>query len=301
MKESFVMSLEKISFKAIDGVDLEGILYKANTRTEQIIVSIHGMTSNCFKKREDIIAKYATNNNIDYLAFNNRGHDIMSYITKNKDGKKIRQISGTSFEDILDSYYDIKGALQYVCSLGYTRVYIQGHSLGCTKIIYAYNKMRENKEKILEKIESIILLSLIDIPKVQEFYLGKNFDLYLKYAESIEKEGKTEILMPRESFIHPISVKTYLRYFKYNNEINFARYSENNYDFVELNNIRVPLFMRWGTDNEMIIQKPDELCTKLKNKIKNNKLDVDYIDGANHGYNGKEDILAGQIINFIKK
>ena len=57
--------------------------------------------------------------------------------------------------------------------------------------------------------------------------------------------------------------------------------------------------MRWGNKNEMILQKADELVTNLNNIITNSEKDIDYIDGANHRYNEKEEILANQIINFI--
>ena len=34
--------------------------------------------------------------------------------------------------------------------------------------------------------------------------------------------------------------------------------------------------------------------------IKNKKIDINYIEGANHTYTEKEDILANEIVNFIK-
>ena len=50
----------------------------------------------------------------------------------------------------------------------------------------------------------------------------------------------------------------------------------------------------------MVIQKMDVLIPRLKEKIKNKKLNVGYIDGANHSYQGKEDILAKEIMHFIE-
>ena len=65
--------MELINFMATDGVNLEGILYKASFNiNEKIILSVHGMTSNCFKKRDIEIAKKANEKGIDYFAFNNR-------------------------------------------------------------------------------------------------------------------------------------------------------------------------------------------------------------------------------------
>ena len=105
--------------------------------------------------------------------------------------------------------------------------------------------------------------------------------------------------MPKDPFIHPISVKSFLRYSKYNKDIDFARYGEDK-EFEKINNIDVPLMMRWGNDNEMILQKADELVDNMNTYIHNARKDIDYIDGANHGYNDKEELLATQIIDFIK-
>ena len=107
--------------------------------------------------------------------------------------------------------------------------------------------------------------------------------------------------MPEESFINPISVKTFLIYTKDNEEINFARYSDSNYDFKELNEIDVPLFMRFGNDNEMIIQKAEDLVGLLNSKINKKEKDISFINGADHSYHRKEKVLSDEIISFIKK
>ena len=290
--------MEKVDFLATDGIELSGILYNGKEKNEKIILSIHGMASNCMKTRDTIIAKNANENNIDYFCFNNRGSEIVKYISKNINGKKEKELAGTAYEDVLEWYEDIVGAILKLKELGYKDIYLQGHSLGCTKIVYTYNELLEEKETdLLNSIKGVILLSLIDIPMAIKVYTGEKFEQYLKLAE--EKENKLE-LMPTSSFIHPISVKTFLRYAKDNKEIDFARYGRDN-ELEKLNNIKAPLFMRWGNDNEMILQKADELVSMVSNLIQNENKDINYIDGANHSYNEKEEILAKEIIEFIKK
>ena len=39
----------------------------------------------------------------------------------------------------------------------------------------------------------------------------------------------------------------------------------------------------------------------LKNKLNNKYFDIGYIDGANHSYYGKEDVLASEICGFLKE
>lgn len=293
--------MKKIDFLATDGLKLNGLLYESNQKTDKVILSVHGMSSNCLKNREDILSKCMNQNNIDYFCFNNRGSELVRYIQKDINGEKEKLLGGTTYEDVLEGYEDIVGAILKLRELGYKEIYLQGHSLGCTKIVYTYNELKEEEENdILDSIKGIILLSLIDIPKTLEIYLGENFNSYLRLAEEKEQEGKVKDLMPKEAFIHPISVKTFLRYAKYNKDIDFAGYGRDN-KLEKLNNIDIPLFMRWGNDKEMIIQKADELVSLVNYIIINDKKDIDYIDGSNHSYEGKEELVAKQIIKFINK
>ena len=89
-----------------------------------------------------MIAKEANKAGIDYFCFNNRGSEIAKYIEKNMDGKKEKRIAGTAYEDVLEGYEDIVGAMLKLKELGYQNIYLQGHSLGCTKIVYTYNELK---------------------------------------------------------------------------------------------------------------------------------------------------------------
>ena len=65
-----------------------------------------------------------------------------------------------------------------------------------------------------------------------------------------------------------------------------------------MNNIKIPLFLRWG-ETDLIIQDLEELIEELKEKIKNEKLDIAYIKDTDHGFTKKEKILGEQICNFV--
>lgn len=291
--------LKKIYFELEDKVELVGLLHKPQNDTNEVVISIHGMQSNCFKKREDILATNINEAEIAYFAFNNRGAELMSY-TKKTNGSKILN-GGSVYEDVQESYYDIKGAINKMIELGYTKIHLQGHSLGCTKIVYSYNRLKKENYKNLSNIKSVILLSLVDIVDLQKYDLG--IDKYNRMLDlAIEKESRNEEmdLMPFDSFDHPISVKTYLRYFRDNKEVDIIKYWDKNYNFPELNNIQVPLFLRWG-QKDLVIQELDELIKFLKYKIKNEKLDIAYIKGTDHGYTGKESELGKEIVNFIER
>ena len=290
--------LEKVYFELEGKVELVGLLHKPENTTDEVVISIHGMQSNCFKKREDILAKVINNAGIAYFAFDNRGANLMCY-TKKTDGTKTLN-GGSVYEDVLESYYDIKGAIEKMLELGYTKIHLQGHSLGCTKIVYAYNRLKKENYKNLENIQSIILLSLVDLVDLQKYDLGiDKYNKMLEFAIDKETKGEEMELMPFDSFDHPISVKSYLRYYRDNQEIDFAKFNDNNYDFKEINNINIPLFLRWS-ENDLVVQKLDELIEFLKTKINNPKLDIGYIKNTDHGYTNKEEVLGEEIKKFLK-
>ena len=289
--------LEKIYFETEDNVELFGLLHKPNVNTDEIVISVHGMQSNCLKKREDILARNITAEGIAYFAFNNRGTELMCY-TKKTDGSKTLN-GGSAYEDVLESYYDIKGAINKMIELGYKKIHLQGHSLGCTKIVYTYNKLKEERNNILDNVKSIILLSLVDLVDLQKYDLGiDKYNEVLQYAIQKESEGEEMDLLPLDSFDHPISVKTYLRYYRDNKEIDFAKFWDRNYTFPELNNIQIPLFLTWG-EKDLVVQKLNELIEFLEEKIANANLDIGYIKDTDHGYTNKEEELGKEIIKFI--
>lgn len=292
--------MEVIYFLATDGIKLDGLLSTTcKDKTEDIILSVHGMATNCMKKRETTMAKIANENGIDYFCFNNRGSELVKYTRRYTEGKREKELGGTSYEDVLEGYEDITGAIIKLKELGYKNIYLQGHSLGCTKIVYTYNELKDEKDEMVNNIKGIILNSLIDIPRALRIYLRDKFDEYIQYAEEKERNQETSEMMPREAFIHPISVKTFLRYARDNQDIDFANFGED-HELRKLNNIDVPLFMRWGNVNEMIAQMPEELVDIMNRVITNPNKDIYYLDGANHSYEGKEEELAKQIIGFIK-
>lgn len=300
------MLIEKVYFNTNDNLRLYGLLHKPEMKTEKVIVSIHGMSNNCFSILDNIIANECTKNGLSYFAFNNRGAEYASKFRKSVDRNEEKLKGGCIYENILDSKYDVKAAINTMLEKGYTDIYLMGHSLGSTKSIYTYNELIKNindprDKRILDSIKSVILLSLIDVQGTQRFYLNEKFDEVMNLAESLIAKDRGDDLMPDKSNIYPLCAREYVQLFKDNELINFAQYSNKEYDFKEINNIKVPVFMRWGNVNELLLQKIEDLIELLKIKINNDRLDIGYVDGANHNYSGKEEILAKEIITFINK
>lgn len=286
------MSIEIVKFKATDGIKLDGILNKCDNDSKKILIQIHGMTSNCFKDRDRTIAKNVNEIGLDVLDFNNRGSDVVRYIKNDN----VTLLAGMAYEKVEDCYCDVVGAIEFALNLGYEEIYLQGHSLGSTKVVYTYNKLQKENSNLINKIRGLILLSLVDIAGIIDADANKE---YLSLAEEKAKKGEIMDLMPFKCFIHPISVKSFLQYTKHNENFDFARYSKTDDKFEILNNIQCPLFMRWGNVNELIKQDARDLAEFMNKKIINPNKNISYIDGADHSYHGKFEQLAKEIKQFL--
>ena len=182
--------MKKIDFLATDGLKLNGLLYESNQKTDKVILSVHGMSSNCLKNREDILSKCMNQNNIDYFCFNNRGSELVRYIQKDINGEKEKLLGGTTYEDVLEGYEDIVGAILKLRELGYKEIYLQGHSLGCTKIVYTYNELKEEEENdILDSIKGIILLSLVAQNEQKYRVITYNYGEFKHFKDQIRRRA----------------------------------------------------------------------------------------------------------------
>ena len=294
------MKIEKVYFNSIDNLNLIGLLHTPKKKTETVLISVHGITSNCLKRRDDVLAQKCTELGIAYFCFNNRGHEIICNYGRIEDNDM--HFYGSGAENIYDSYFDIKGAMLEMQKRGYKNIILQGHSMGCTKVVYTYNEFLNNNETtMLDAITGIVLLSMVDIPTALKQVLGKDYKKIISYFELLKKRGKGDKLVVLDASTPPVMPNTILQYAEDNKKIDFAKFGDNRTTFRELNNIKVPLFMRWGNINELIFQGADELTQKLNEKIKNENKDISYISGANHNYTGKEEELGEQIVEFIKK
>lgn len=298
------MKAEVVKFSASDGTTLNGLIFNYKEEKDKVIISTHGMGSNCFKPRDLEIANLIENTNISLFTYNNRGTEIISKMKRKVDGEEESFLAGAADENVLEGYFDVKGAIEEAINLGYKEIFLQGHSLGSTKTVYTYNKLKEEGYEHLDVIKGVILLSLVDIPQaiIDIWKLSdEQVESLISLSRKMIDDGRGMELMPEGVFVQPVSAKEFVRLCVDNEETNFARYHDKDYKYEKINNIDKPLFMRWGNNRELISQNADELVQMLNEKIINTDKDINYIDGADHSFHGYENILAKQIVDFVNR
>lgn len=276
-----------VRFKASDDVELQGWLNNEASGTG--VVHIHGMSGNGYENYflDSLRAMYAKHD-ISLFTIDSRGRGIVSDFRQG-DGWKH---AGSCFELFEESANDIRGAVDYLKSLGKTRFILQGHSLGCTKVVnFVLNED-------VDGVEKVVLLAPTDMtswantePKHAE---------YLAKAKQLLSEGKGEELLDAQCWLNktPISAQTYPTICEAGSLADI--YGERDGGAL-LGRVSLPMLILYGNEDIGITQIDGSMDKWLErvNPIENANTKIAVVDGASHGFKGYEEHLTKIIENFI--
>ena len=265
---------ELVRLKAIDGIELVGILYHPVEDKKKIVVHVHGLNGNFYENHfVDILAKTYNKLGYGFLIFNNRGKDFISELFKDEESVVI----GGSLENFQDSLRDVGGVLQWVKDREYQEIVLEGHSYGCNKVLYYYSKYHD------DLIKKMVLLAPCDIPSLIKHRLSKEEYLIVKEkASQLICDGKENDLVPTSLMANGyVRAGTFYYDFLPNGENDFIRYRERNSKSEVLNKINIPVYVVFGDQDECVLTKSIDVVKKyLEDNISNCSLYV--IDGADH-------------------
>lgn len=280
------MKQELVRMSSIDDIELPGILYSPSIDTKKIVIHVHGLAGNFYENRFiDILAKSYTEKGIAFLTFNNRGREFITEFLKG-DGYAV---IGACFERFKDSILDIDGIVNWVKEKGYIEIIIEGHSYGCSKVLYYYDKKKD------DSIKQIVLLAPCDTPgETMKFLSKEEYTKAKEESERLVKENRESELIDFSVMANnKISAGTFYYNFLPGGENDFIRYRTNEKSDI-LNNIDIPVLIIFGDEDECVLTESiDTVKNYLTNNIKNASINI--IPGADHGYNGKYSEL-GEII-----
>jgi alpha-beta hydrolase superfamily lysophospholipase len=281
------MLVDFVRFKASDDVELQGWLN--NEASDIAVVHIHGMSGNGYENYflDSLRATYAKHD-ISLFTIDTRGRGIISDF-KQADGWKH---AGSCFEIFDESVHDIRGAIEYLKSVGKSRFILQGHSLGCTKVVnFVLNED-------ITGVEKVILLAPTDMtgwantePRHTE---------YLAKAKQLLSEGNAEYLVDAQCWIDrtPISAQTYSSICEAGSSADI--YGERQGGSL-IGRVELPMLIPYGSDDIGILQIDGSIDRWVErvNKIKHPNTEVAVIDGASHGFGGYEKQLIEAVEKFI--
>lgn len=283
------MNVEFVRFKATDNVELQGWLNNENS--DLAVVHIHGMSGNGYENYFlDNLRNMYAENNISLFTIDTRGHGIISDFRQGDDSKH----GGSCFEIFEEGIHDIHGAVKYLKSIGKNRFILQGHSLGCTKVVNFV--LNEN----VEGVEKVILLAPTDMAGWAN--TDSNNQEYLIKAKKLKSEDKGEELVSSQCWLDntPISAQTYLSICETGSSADIYGEREGG---ALLGRIELPMLIPYGTEDIGIIRIDGTMDNWIErvNKIKSDDTQIQVIEGATHGFRGFEIELSEIVREFVTK
>ncbi|MBQ9319139.1 MAG: alpha/beta fold hydrolase [Bacilli bacterium] len=268
-----------------DNLMLEGTYFDSNKKNICILY-IHGQAqsilNNPFAYKW---GKFFSSNGISFLYGHNRGYDFINCMF-DKDGNLI--YNGSSFELFKDSLIDINTWVNKIKRLGYKKIILFGHSLGCNKALNYLIKFQSN-------IDGIIFASapdMVGITKQEE----KDYEVIYNEAINILKEGNNKLLSNLICGTDYMSAETFIDQNTEKSPIDNFPIERNPIIFEQLSQIRIPILSFCGSL---------EYSTYLKQELLKEKAinchDYTYkiVNNTNHFYNGKELDIAKMIQEWI--
>ena len=286
------MKQELVRINSTDEIQMPGILYTPDEATEKIVIHVHGLNGNFYENNFlDFISKSYTDKGFAFLTFNNRGREFITELWKGTECV----IIGGSLERFKDCILDIEGVVNYAKEKGYKEIILEGHSYGCNKVLYYYNKSND------ESIKKIVLLAPCDIPAEGKKFLSvEEYKMAKEESTRLVNEGKEKELIGFSVMANgKIAAGTYYNDFLPGGEDDFIRYADGaNGKSEVLNNIDIPVLVIFGDNDECVLTEPIEVVTQyLHNNLKNCNIQI--IKGTNHSYTDKYEELGKTIENNI--
>lgn len=284
------MKQELIEIITKDNISLMGIYFSPSKKSPKTVIHVHGYADNFYQSkfiRE--LAKMYASIGYNFLSFNNRGHDYATILIK--DNKITR---GGSYNELFSaSVIDIEAAINFVKDLGTTEVILEGHSLGCCKVVNYFNETKS------DFIKNMILLAPSDVTMKVKQIMKDGYDGFLAKARELVLDNKpNEVLYHPHFFPQNYTAQTFLENYAEYSRADIFRYRDKEYVSSILKEIKIPILIQIGTADRMaFISDKDDISPFWKRNNDNNT--INFIKDANHEYFGHEHELCEDIKKWL--
>jgi len=183
---------ELVRFTTSDNLELQGILYEPQNKTDKAVIHIHGWTGNFYENVFiEYIAQACLSKGYAFLSFNTRGAGfVQEFLRKSENTVEYIKIGG-SLEKFEDCLIDIKAAISFLKIEGFSEFILEGHSTGCQKALYYSHKSNDRG------IKGLIFLEPADDPSIIKRILAERYEEAIRYATELVKDGKQNDPMPK--------------------------------------------------------------------------------------------------------
>ena len=269
-------------------------LWFGSLRSKTVIIWIHGLGSSLFSKIGiiELLAKKGT----AVLAFNNRGHDIISRIAKADEKKSVKaRLGGSAHEIFEECIDDIDGTIRFARRAGARKIYLAGHSTGCQKAIYWASKRSGGRA-----VKGIILLAPISDYSGSIHLEGKSKIARAgAAARALLRHGKKHDLLPAKLWERPLDAQRFLSLYSGEGAEEIFTYSQPRVSPRAFKSVRRSLLIILAEKDEYADRSAREMADWFEKNLRNNSA-VRIIKNSSHGFRGSEKLVA-QTISIWQK
>lgn len=228
-----------------------------------------------------------------YAAFNNRGHDLLtsSKIMENGELTGKRRAIGSSVEHFKECVPDIGAAVGFLASEEYDRIILVGYSSGANKACFYAASAKD------PRVSGIVLVSpLNDRLGMQQM---PGFGEALANMKSERDAGKGDVLYST-AMPFPMTPNRFLSLFE-------AGSMEDVFDYdapdglAEFSGISAPVLVVLAGADEHADRPAEQIRKAFDRKTRSGRYKSVIVEGADHGFTGKEPDLARLTLEWAGK
>lgn len=272
-----------------DNIELLGLLSESNAG-KTIVVHFHGMQGNFFKNNfiQNMLVDYPEKG-VSFLTVEQRGAEAVRFFPKGDQYLK----GGNAFENFGECRHDIKAWIDFARSIGYENIYLQGHSLGCSKIAYYLAESDSD-------IEGAIFISPADMHGIF-IERVKNGSKLLQEAKEMSKEGKgEEILVEQCDGWKYLSANTFIDLYSEDSDTAIFNFLKPELGFETLEDIETSILAITGSKDAGIVTEPEKSMKMLEEKTINaSEIKTKVLEDAEHDFRGFEKEIIEEVSNYI--
>lgn len=284
-----------------DNLRLMGAHYQG---ADTCVLEVHGMSGNFIENYyAHVLGEKLARAGFGFIYGHNRGYCHMNDISTKPERSDTNGFNaarlGAMYELFEDCPKDISAWITKAKELGYKKIILLGHSLGCNKVIYYVHNYADSD------IVGIILASppdmvgLVELEKYQP-----NHTQLLKEARALIADGKPRQLLSGDLWggEYILSAQTYVSLFEEGGPADNLPVNRNPEVFDQLATIKQPILGTMGEHDDIEIRNLHEDIGLIKSKATGcEDFEVRFISGANHDYQNREDEFADAVVDWLNK
>ena len=266
-------SVEQVALHARDGTELAGVLYRPSAKPRSVaILLVHGHGSNFYSEYFPQLARAAAEQGYACLALNMRDHD-----------------TGPKVSDFADNEADITAGLAYLRSLRHTRLVLLGQSMGTNRVLY-YQAAAGDPSIAA----TVLVAGPGDLFDWNVWQFGrKKAQATVDEALAMQAAGQENQLMLID--LGPLGKALYTP--RYLLGLRGPKAPSNPYQNIQ--KVANPVLIIQGREDKLVEPGTAE---RLRGAATHSaKVDLIYLDGADHAFRRQEAVLAQRVLAWLKE